>query len=145
MERIEEEEGEIVPAVVVNAAAPADAPLHPAFEWDNRKAGNEFRLIQARNLIRSVHVVSEGREDEGSAWVHVAVEEGRSYRSVAKVVLDDDLYESAVTELLAKLQMAAKALQNLEGVASRAQRKQIMPGRRLFGKALKMLTQIAGA
>lgn len=37
---------------VVNTARPPTSPLHPVFEWDNKKAADEYRLHQARHLVR---------------------------------------------------------------------------------------------
>jgi len=44
----------ITPDAVVAAAKPKAHPLHSFFEWDNRKAGNAFRVYQARLLIQNV-------------------------------------------------------------------------------------------
>lgn len=43
---------ELNPRRVVNAARPANSPLHPYFEWDNDKCGEKYRLLQAAKLIR---------------------------------------------------------------------------------------------
>jgi hypothetical protein len=60
--RIHEQHGALRPVDVVNEARPEDAALHPAFEWNNQKAAEEWRVHTARNLIRSVHVVNETKE-----------------------------------------------------------------------------------
>lgn len=39
--------------LVDDAAAPT-SPLHPAFEWDQNVAADEYRLAQARLLLRSI-------------------------------------------------------------------------------------------
>jgi hypothetical protein len=49
--------GELTPADVVAAARSANSPLHPFFEWDDRRAGEQHRLAQARGLIRAVVAV----------------------------------------------------------------------------------------
>lgn len=51
---IREEHGILTPQVVVRAAAADDHPLHHRFEWDDAKAGHQYRLQQARQLIRIV-------------------------------------------------------------------------------------------
>lgn len=51
-----DEEGRISPDLVVAIAEPEDHPLHGQFVWDNKIAGHQFRLGQARALIR--HVMS---------------------------------------------------------------------------------------
>lgn len=42
---------------VVENSRPAAHPLHHRFEWNDKVAGHEHRLDQARELIRSVKVV----------------------------------------------------------------------------------------
>jgi hypothetical protein len=47
---------ELEPADVVEAAADEKNVLHDLFEWDNLKAGHEWRLQQARFLLQSLKV-----------------------------------------------------------------------------------------
>lgn len=49
--------GLLTPEIVVDAARQEDSPLHTAFEWDNKEAAHQYRIEQARRLIRSVKVV----------------------------------------------------------------------------------------
>lgn len=44
--------GAVSPRDVVDAAKPNDSPLHPYFEWDDDKAADNWRLDQARRLLR---------------------------------------------------------------------------------------------
>ena len=113
--RIERAHGEITPELVVEAARSSDAPLHPVFEWNQAQAAKQYRIIQARNLIRAVHVVSEDGVDQGAIFVHVAVEE--AYCSIARVVSNEALFASAMEELQVKLMGAAKAVRDLEAAA----------------------------
>ena len=48
--------GRLTPESVVAAARDPQSPLHDRFEWDDTAAANAWRLVQARQLIRSVHV-----------------------------------------------------------------------------------------
>ena len=57
LERIKQRDGTIVPAAVVDEARPDDAILHPAFEWQDPVAAEQYRLIQARTLIKRVRVI----------------------------------------------------------------------------------------
>lgn len=41
---------------VVQAAEPTRSILHDYFEWDDDKAAQEYRLEQARHLIRSIRI-----------------------------------------------------------------------------------------
>lgn len=51
---IRSEHGALTPSAVVDAARPADHPLHPRFEWDDTVAGESWRRQQARLLIATV-------------------------------------------------------------------------------------------
>lgn len=48
-----ETHGQLTPGIVVEEATPETSPLHGHFEWDNGVAGHKYRLVQARQLIRS--------------------------------------------------------------------------------------------
>jgi hypothetical protein len=115
---IQAEQGRLRPDVVVAAATPVDAPLHPAFEWDDESAGHEYRLIQARQLIRAVVVVRDETPDEPprQVYVHVGAEEG--YQPIEYVVTRPDLYELALTELQRRFNSADSALKELRDAAA---------------------------
>ncbi|MDP9192290.1 MAG: hypothetical protein M3P06_11385 [Acidobacteriota bacterium] len=49
--------GLVRPVLVVEAARDKASPLHGRFEWSNKKAADEFRLWQARELIAQYWVV----------------------------------------------------------------------------------------
>lgn len=49
-------EGRITPEIVLNAAKSKDSPLHDHFEWDDKKASHQWRIAQARSLIRRVKI-----------------------------------------------------------------------------------------
>lgn len=46
--------GRLTPEMVLTDAKRKDSPLHAYFEWNNAKAAHQWRLEQARTLIRSV-------------------------------------------------------------------------------------------
>lgn len=48
--------GRITPDAVIADAQDKESPLHGVFEWDDSKAAHQYRLEQARELIRSVKV-----------------------------------------------------------------------------------------
>lgn len=61
---IVEEYGALLPDVVVEQSRPEDAPLHDAFEWNDKAAADKYRYDQARYLIRSLTIVHEEDEEE---------------------------------------------------------------------------------
>jgi hypothetical protein len=61
---------------LVALAKPAKSPIHKDFEWDDTIAGHQYRLEQARNILRSIMVVyTNGESTEPTrAYHHVVVE-----------------------------------------------------------------------
>lgn len=54
LQKIKERDGGITASALVEESRPVNAPLHPEFEWDNAVAGEKYREVQARQIIRSV-------------------------------------------------------------------------------------------
>lgn len=98
--------GEVTPDDVVRAAGPADHPLHPVFEWDDLKAADGFRLIQAKDLLRSVVAVMPERPTSRPtrAFVSVRKDDGPSYvpirTAMSDAALRDQVLAGAMRELV---------------------------------------------
>lgn len=134
LERIREENESLTASSVVDAARPDDAPLHPAFEWDDSAAAEQYRLQQARTLIRAVQVVYEEREPQ-TVYLHVPSEsrgEG-DYAPMAVVVQDKDRLARAMSELNAKLGSVQGAINEVVAIAEQANER----------KAARKLRQVA--
>jgi len=86
---------ELTPEAVVDAAKDKSNPLHAVFEWDDGKAGHQFRLQQANTLIRSV-VVTVSRETTSSAPMSVSVSESAKPSTTASVVSAEELHKQRV-------------------------------------------------
>lgn len=112
LDRIRTDRGDLTPRAVVDESRPEDAPLHPAFEWDDAKAADEYRLGQARSIIRAVIEVPEG-ESPRPVYCHVTTADGGSYQPTAVVVRSDDLYAAALAELRGCVKSAQRALDEL--------------------------------
>lgn len=54
--RIAKRDGDIDPVIVVKESKGKASPLHNCFEWDDKVAGDQYRVDQARYLIR--HIVT---------------------------------------------------------------------------------------
>lgn len=81
----------LTPALVVDAARPVGHPLHNSFEWNDKAAGEQYRLDQARRLIRSVRVVyREADEQEAArtvrAYHSVRDDQGTAYKPTDEIV-----------------------------------------------------------
>lgn len=57
--------GQLTPRIVVDEASQETSPLHSRFEWDDRIAGDKYRLTQAAQLIRVARIeyTAPGSED----------------------------------------------------------------------------------
>jgi hypothetical protein len=105
LEAIREEYGKLTAPVVVDEARDPSHPLHSRFEWDDTIAGRQYRLQQARELIRSVRIVYKEADETGPeqsvrAYVSLADESDRSYEPV-----------DAVAQNPVQRQMALNAMQ----------------------------------
>jgi hypothetical protein len=86
--------GGLTPQRMVGTARDPEHPLHPEFEWDDEVAGENYRLVQARKLIRRVKIVYRiddlGRNVSVRAFVNVPTTHGlhRVYEPTEQVVLD---------------------------------------------------------
>jgi hypothetical protein len=58
LQTLENERGQLTPAVVVADAKRPESPLHALFEWDVEAAARKYWLHQARVIIHSVRLVS---------------------------------------------------------------------------------------
>lgn len=90
---------------VVAEARDDASPLHPAFEWDDAKAGEQWRLEQASYLIRSIVVAVEANETKAPvrAFVNVERDTDRSYTSVAHAMSDAELRAQIIAKALKEL------------------------------------------
>ena len=116
--RIADRDGSLSPVVVVNEARPDDAPLHPAFEWQDEVAAEEWRRHQARNLIAAVQVIETEGEPPRMAYVSVAADDGaRTYQPARVVASDDDMLARALAEARHYLAQAEARLAEVERIA----------------------------
>lgn len=61
---MEANNGFINAEIVAAAAEDSSSSLHDAFEWDDDVAAHQYRLTQARKILRSLRVVIEVEEAE---------------------------------------------------------------------------------
>lgn len=95
LEAVRKRHGGILrPADVVEFAADPDTALHARFAWDDATAGYQYRLWQARELIRVCVVVLKDDTPEVRAYVSLKddrQEEGGGYRTTASVLRDPEM------------------------------------------------------
>jgi hypothetical protein len=99
-------EGILRPESVVSAASDPASPLHPCFTWDDAKAGHEYRLEEARRLIRCTVTMLPAAEQSYRAFVSLGSDRakpGGGYRSTVHVMTSAasraELLEQALSEM----------------------------------------------
>jgi hypothetical protein len=126
LERIRAESGKLETKEVVEAARPDEAPLHPAFEWDDGIAAERYREQQARQIIRAVQITvttADGEKRAAPAMVHITTEPGRQgyYQSTTVAVTNIDEWQRAMSGLIAKESALRRAIEDLQVIASRSE------------------------
>lgn len=116
----EEHDKRLLPRDVVDAARPKRNPIHPCFEWNDAAAADEFRLWQARKLIKDVRIV-EDSGDERPAFVHVRLvqeENGGNFYQRAETLRERPTeYLAALDEARRKLASAQASFEELRRLA----------------------------
>jgi hypothetical protein len=95
--------GTITPERVVEAARDPKSPLHSRFTWENDEAAHQWRLQQARQLIRVCVSVVPGTTVNERVFVSLSRDsqkEGGGYRVTAEVLSDKELREELLAEAL---------------------------------------------
>lgn len=110
---------QLTPQMVVKEASAKRHPLHDYFEWNDSKAAKKWRIEQARQLIKCVHVAttdSENKKMEVRAFVNIKrdknddltknpfINHNSYYVSIKDAMSDDVLRQYTVDIALAELQ-----------------------------------------
>src|SRR6266498_1658456 len=118
---IEERDSVLKPEAVVEFAKGKKTALHSHFNWDNDNAAEQYRLWQARQLIRIKVVVLKSEDDnvETKAFVHFDSNDNQEggYRYIVKVLNDDLLKEQMLANALRELQVFKKKYSELRSLA----------------------------
>ena len=118
LREIADKNGRTTAEIVVEAARRPDHPLHDVFEWDDGIAGQQYRIIQARMLMR-VHMTREIDGEEISVPIMVrdpSVGSGeQGYRMFENLARD---LEDARTAVAAEFVRAASHLKRARDVAT---------------------------
>ena len=92
---------------VLADAKKSSSPLHDQFEWDDTKAAEKYRLVQARALVVSVRTQVETSTSIVSTVCYTRDPEAgneQGYVEVEKLRDDDDLAREALTAELIRAQ-----------------------------------------
>lgn len=100
--------GVLQPCAVVDAARPADSVLHERFTWDDTEAAEQYRLWQARQLIRCSVIMEPRTETTVRAFVSLTSDretEGGGYRETVRVLARADGRAALLADALAELEV----------------------------------------
>ena len=99
--------GALLAETVVRAARPVRSVLHGCFEWDDKKAAHQYRVMQAGHILRSVVVVEKDPETQQSitcrAFPCIEHEGGNYYTTIAHVMDDSELQENLAQQIVKNL------------------------------------------
>lgn len=115
-----EENGGLTAKKLVEANRPKDAPLHDAFEWNNREAAEKWREQQARVMIASLVTldVETEHKEPVRAFFNISYTDP-DYESIEVIIQSEDkhaaLLNRAMNELKA-FQMKYRTLTELNPV-----------------------------
>ena len=99
LEKIYSKYNGITPKNIIKEAEKKNSKIHECFEWDNSKAGYNFRLWQARQLSSSLTIVFE-EKTEAPAFISISIEKERSYIPSEIVFSNEDMAKKAIQDVL---------------------------------------------
>ena len=99
-------DGVLTAQLVVEAARDPLHPLHAHFEWDDEKAGESYRVHQARALIRVVKLEYVDKRGE--------VQKMRVYHSVSNPISDSGRSYTPLSEIQASETLTAELRRRME-------------------------------
>lgn len=110
----------IRPPDVIAAARSPSSVLHGHFTWDDSKAAEEFRLIQARRLIATVRITIPSSSAKPVIVIrayHALRSEQSGYRHMKDIVDAPDLLESLVAQFASDLERLTERYQAIRSTA----------------------------
>jgi hypothetical protein len=114
----EENNGVLEPERVVVAASAADSPLHSFFEWNDGEAAAQFRITQARKLIRVCVSYIGPKEAPVLSRVFVSLSsdrrDGGGYRPMVEVLSDDAMRSRMLRDAMEEMARFKRKYQHLQ-------------------------------
>lgn len=143
LEAIREEKGKLTARDVVDEARSKKSPLHKAFEWDNEVAAEQFRLEQARSMIRSIQIVTVKNEKQEGRPIFFHVPQNPvkdSYYQSGEILVESvEEWRRALAAAQTQLAGCAKLLREIE------QLKPDTKGKRQLARAQKSVEEARAA
>lgn len=112
--------GELTPEDVLADAKHDNSPLHSFFEWSNTKAAHQYRLQQARGLIRAVVAVYVSPDKPAirhKAFVHISEPGANHYRETTHALSQKKTREMVLRRAWDELQQWRRRYADLKEFA----------------------------
>jgi len=106
---------------VVKFAENPQTKLHDQFTWDNDAAGYQYRLWQARQIIRVTVGIIPGTETRNRIFVSMMADrysDAGGYRAMVDVLADDEQRATMLEEALAELDVFRQKYRRLKELAA---------------------------
>jgi len=108
------------PEEVVKAASAESSPLHSRFEWNDGEAAHQYRLGQARNLIRVCVEVIQENAPATEVFVSLSTdrtEESGGYRLISNVLSNKQQREQMLLDAINYLNIFQEKYNQLKELA----------------------------
>ena len=107
IENIKKKRGGITPQLLIIESKKKKSLLHNCFEWNDSKAAEEYRIVQAREILRCIIIEIEPDEDYEEirtiraliAPSSIEKENNTSYVTVEEVCNDEELQAAYMRQL----------------------------------------------
>jgi hypothetical protein len=110
--------GDQMPEELLRRSRSERSPTHHLFTWDDQDAAEAYRLIEARELIRSIEIVFEETGSRVRAFPSVQIGDGeRNYMSMGKVLSREDYTRRLVEDARLDAEAWARRHEALRKVA----------------------------
>ena len=94
-----------------------ESELYKCFEWDNTKAGEKYRMIQATNIISGISFVIEEEEPPRKQKVYYSIksekQEARKFKNIKDILEDDEEYKALLGKARNELERCTNNYNNL--------------------------------
>lgn len=108
----------ITPHAVVAAAADENSPLHSLFCWDDTVAAAQWRLTQARTILRVAVVQTPQMNEPTQAFVTLSSDKrNNTYRQTIHVLQDEQSRACLIRDALTALEHVRRKYENLVELA----------------------------
>ncbi len=103
-------DGVLTCEAVLDAARPKNSPLHDYFTWDNSRAAERYRLIEAGRLIATVRIEYRRKKAAQVVYTPAFIPTGtnsegkRQYYPVEEVTKNDFLREKALADARSEME-----------------------------------------